>query len=184
MSNISCVGIKFDLIEAHDGFGKMVIRGLKLPKVGHYSALAEIWSSVKRRVYEKYDVMSAGVFQYDGELISCRFYLSVAECEDSATEKIGSFNDTFYFKVEKEKPDDPDIYDGQMKMFQDAITMWVNDEEWGYVPYVEYINSTDNPDIQVLKNMMDTFVARSGLETDADRKAKAKRKDKDKRKAK
>ena len=149
-------GISFDIVESHDGFGKMIIKGLNLPGTKYYSVLGGIWASVKRRIYDKYGVMSAGTFQYDGELISCRFYLSVAECEENADEKIASFDNTF---------------SSQMQFFADVIETWLLDNN-GYCQYATYVDEADNPTQKRCKDLVDSWLKTSGLETEADRKAK------------
>ncbi|MBQ3476006.1 hypothetical protein IJH26_00615 [Candidatus Saccharibacteria bacterium] len=150
-------------IEAENGFGLMTIKGLKIPR-SKFDPLGCLWAAEKKRIYERFGVMSAGTFIYNEGLVSCGFFMSYADIEENdknaITERMGVFDASF---------------EQQMMLFKEVLELWLQDEEYGYLPFLAHIND-EEPEIPALKEMMDKFLLKSGLETEADRKKSNKRK--------
>ena len=132
---------------ATNGLGAMTITGLKLPKTS-LDPLGEIWSGIKWGIYENFNIMPTGIFLYlpDEEVVSCNFCISYAECEGnsaSIAQQMQIFQDTF---------------EQQMTLFKSAIELWLSDEDYGYIPYVNYVNCTEKPDSKKVKELINAFL--------------------------
>lgn len=151
-----------------EGCGSLLISGLVFPKNKNFDPLAKIWSSVKKRIYEMYEVQVTGIFFYEPEkeLILANFIINNAgingHVEPEAHQK--KFDDTFAL---------------QMSLFRDTLEAFLFDTEDGFLTYCRYLESTeDSPKTieEECNQFFNNFLIKNGIKTQKDEKLKEKKK--------
>jgi len=148
--------------EVKDYFASGIITGLPLPENEDFNPLEKIWSSVKKRINEKYGVSTTAIFVITEDAISCSFLLNCAGCDDDSAEHKNynkKFKETFHL---------------QMMVFEEAITTFLTDIDNGYVAYCDYVENCGKISKRTCESMFDTFLKSSGYKTEKDEKKKAK----------
>ena len=147
-----------------DFSGTILISGIKFPENPVFSVLGKIWSSVRKRIEERYGVSVTCLFVADSEreVVSGNFLLNCAVCEDShaARKKYNTrFKETFSLWV---------------SIFEDAIDAFLLDRENGYTAYCAYVESCadDEIDAKVCDEMLNRFLFSTNLKTEKDEKKK------------
>ena len=147
-----------------DFSGTILISGIKFPENPVFSVLGKIWSSVRKRIEERYGVSVTCLFVADSEreVVSGNFLLNCAICEDdhAAREK-------YNIKFKKTFP----LWVG---LFEDAIDAFLLDRENGYTAYCEYVESCEDGkiDTKVCDDMLNRFLFSVNLKTEKDEKKK------------
>ena len=144
----------------------MVITGLFVPPNPNFNLLDKIWSSVRKRIAEEYEIQVTGLFSEDpdGNLVICNFYLNCAHIEDDEEKEIynAKFKECFPFIIKK---------------FEKAITDFFSDID-GYAPYRDYLalcSSVDEPISEdVCNEILNKFLFKKGLKTEEDERKKRK----------
>ena len=146
-----------------DGMGRLVIRGLSFPENVNFSPLDKIWSSARKRNAERYNVYTTAIFWQndDGEIFGDFYpnHATIEECEIEAHLK--KFEDTFT---------------KQILTFMEAIEAFLADEEHGYTAYCKLVE-TYGPKVDAEKcsTLVEAFLRKIGLKTEADDAEKARR---------
>ncbi len=159
--------------QCSNGFGNLIIQGLVFPDNPDFDPLGKIWSSLKKRIDERYHVNVTGIFFYDPdvELISCNFCLNYAPLEKNQLDiedYIQRYHDTF---------------STQMTLFENTIHSFILDTENGYLPYLRCIESIKDIEDgeerrEIFDLLFDNFLKSCGIKTEADDKKKKKKKSK------
>lgn len=151
-----------------EGFGALIISGLIFPENNVFDPLAKIWSSARKRIYERYGIDATGIFFYEPThgIVNCSFCLNYVtiKSEDEACLYRDKFKDTFKY---------------QMLLFEEVLDAFMLDFEYGYYPYCEYVESHQNEKeertAEFCHQLFNTFLINQGIKTDKDEVEKSKR---------
>lgn len=149
-----------DYIREHsEGSGKLVIKGLTIPENKEFSLMGKIYSSVRKRNYERFGIGVSGVFSRKDEDIICYFYPSCHEAgyNDTEVQKyLDLFNDTF---------------DEQIDLFILVMEQFVTDENGlrAYAELIENQSFTGEDDLVASCNeLLNKFLLSIGIKTEED----------------
>lgn len=151
--------------EINYGIGTMNIGGIDFPSHKEFDPLAKIWSSLRKRIIEKYGVDSVGNFQYSGpstDIIFCDFYLNYG------IQQARDMGDDEYAKKYEE------TFHEQMEMFKDVIEKFLAEPEYGYDVYMKLTSEEGVLDDEY-NILFNTFLRKIGVRTEEDEKRAKKR---------
>lgn len=145
-----------------NGIGKITIHGLSFPENKDFSPLDKIWSSVRKRNAETYNVYTTAIFrQAEDGTIKGEFYPNHATVdEQNSHQYIRHFENTFCL---------------QILLFIDAINSFLMDYQLGYVAYCNYLQQTDEISSEKCGAMLDAFLRQYHFKTDEDDAEKSRR---------
>ena len=161
--------LNFDERSTDKGFGALIISGLIFPENKAFDPMAKIWSSVRKRICERYGVDSTGIFFYEPThgIINCNFCLNYV--------KIKNEGESYLYRAKFQE-----TFDYQMLLFEEVLDAFMMDFQYGYYPYCQYVEShQDEKQEEIIKfcnNQFDTFLKNHGIKTKKDETEKAKRK--------
>lgn len=130
--------------------GTLIINGLVMPRTNSFDPLVKIWTTIRKRIFEKRQLDVVGIFVHDTsqELISCNFYLSYTNVHNDNT-------DAHTKKFEESFP-------RQMKIFEETLLRFLEDED-GYDHYTKLLaNHTDENN---LSDFFNAFLKKAGVRT-------------------
>lgn len=168
-ANVVNTRLNFDEKITDKGFGALIISGLIFPENRAFDPMAKIWSSVRKRICERYDIDSTGIFFYEPShgIVNCNFCLNYVKVknEEEACLYRAKFQETFGY---------------QMLLFEEVLDAFMLDFQYGYYPYCQYIESHQNEKPEAISKfcnqLFDTFLINNGVKTKKDETKKAKRK--------
>ena len=136
--------------ETTDVGGNLIITGRTFPTFASHDPLSQLWSKVKRRIEERYDILSCAVIlRPTPETTVVSIFPNWARQERTdMSQKLYAqrFRDTF---------------ESQTQEFEDVILAWLDDDEFGHEAYERILKSASplNP-----KNVGATREAEKALE--------------------
>lgn len=144
--------------------GKLIVKGLNLPPNPKFSPLDKIWSSVRKRIAEGFNIQVTGTFHRgkQGEIIGI-FIANMASVEEGKKDILLS-----RFK---------DIFGLIMCNFEIVVESWIMNDN-GLIAYKAYVDQHDHPDPEVCNKMFDEFLVSIGVKTEKDIQEREKKKKK------
>lgn len=143
------------------GFGGLIISGLTFPSIKDFDPLAKIWSSVRKRICERWQVDVVGLFVYDEkrEIVSCSFCLNYGMLpEENHQTYTQRFEDTFQM---------------QMLLFEETLDSFVLDYDFGYESYIKLVRNK-NCTPEMCNHFLNSFLKRINIKTEKDERKAAK----------
>ncbi|MBQ3348753.1 hypothetical protein IJG90_04585 [Candidatus Saccharibacteria bacterium] len=137
--------------------GTLIINGLVIPRTHSFDPLVKIWTSVRKRIFERAGLDVVGIFAHDTEqqLIVGSFYLVYGDEVHDMDTHTKKFEESFH---------------RQMDLFEDTLMKFLESQE-GYKLYLHVMEQ--NTESQFTKIFND-FLKSIGVRTKADeRRAKA-----------
>ena len=150
--------------ECADFTGSMLISGLSFPENPVFGLPDKIWSSVRKRIEERYGVYVTCLFVMDpeDEVISGNLLLNCAVCEDDPAVR-KQYNEKF-----------KETFNQWTPIFEEAIDAFLLDPDHGYAAYCQYVESCDEGQIDpaVCNEILNKFLFSVNLKTEKDEKKK------------
>ena len=150
--------------ECADFTGSMLISGLSFPENPVFGLPDKIWSSVRKRIEERYGVYVTCLFVMDPEdgVISGNLLLNCAACEDDPIIR-RKYNEKF-----------KETFPQWVVLFEEAIDAFLLDYDHGYAAYCHYVESCEEGQIdpEVCDQMLNEFLFSVNLKTEKDEKRK------------
>lgn len=157
--------------ECKEGSGNLIIYGLEFPETD-YDPLGKIWSSVRKRLYEIFNVSVVGCFFYKENFISCTFHLNSApiEKEDKILDADAEQIKKAYLAKFRE------TFSRQMLFFEEILDSYILDQENGYFAFCNYVKKTNGKiDHNSCEQMFNRFLKSMNIKTEEDVKQKEER---------
>ena len=149
-NNIDVNGIAFsEKCSGH--IGSLLINGLVLPRTNSFDPLVKIWTSVRKRIFEKAGLDVVGIFAHDveQELIVCSFYLVYGDEVIDIEDHTRKFEKSFH---------------KQMALFEDTLLKFL-ESDVGYETYVKVLEADTEA---IFANVLNEFLKSIGSRTKAD----------------
>lgn len=141
--------------------GSLKITGFNFPDNAVFDPLAKIWSSVRKRIAEKYGVHVTGLFRYKEAVIECSFLLNYGMITTNNPAEIDLIQDRFMH-----------TFSGQMALFENTIEAFLLDFDDGYLAYVKYVDDANPIEEGECERIFNKFLKKIRIKTLEDEKSK------------
>jgi len=143
--------------------GQLTIWGLNLPYNPKFNPLDKIWSSVRKRIAEEYDIQITGVFRIEPKekKIIGTFMLNMASVDESNFDVL-----QFRFR---------ELFQIMMINFETVLETWTMNDN-GLAAYKSYVEEAEYAELERCNEILDEFLISAGVKTPKDLKEREKKK--------